>query len=99
MPTAPGTVQKSWETPVKRQMDIVGGTYICNYYFLRLPFLINLSGSAAKYAGFLEQHNRFQESVAKYSEWSIRLVPRNMARNLHHNVPEPVQLAPKVKVI
>lgn len=65
MPTAPGTVQKSWETSMKRQMDIVGGTYICNCYFLRLPFLINLAGSAAKYAGILEQHNRVQENMAK----------------------------------
>ena len=89
MPTVPGTVQRAWETPMKKQMDIVGRAYICSCYFLKYFFPINHAGSAAKLAGILEQHSRVQKSLAKYSEWSIRPVPRNMASNLYHNVPGP----------
>lgn len=89
MPTVPGTVQRAWETPMKKQMDIVGRAYICSCYFLKYFFPISHAGSAAKRAGILEQHSRVQRSLAKYPEWSIKPVPRNMASNLYHSVPGP----------
>lgn len=63
-----GLEKNAWETPMKKQIHIVGGAYIFNCYFLRLGSWSNIIGFGTEWVNILsgpKEHG--QKSISQCS--------------------------------